>query len=503
MKVMATGRTAVAAVPRIVMAQLAGSRVRTGESAAGIHLPVRQPTPTSGAEGQNERTDTRGTEPIAGLVGLLRGAGVVLVIQVAGAGLAYLLQVLLARLLGASGYGIYASAFVWVGFVALLAGLGFPAASIRFLPVYRARGDWARIRGFLRSTSRITFASAIAVALVGVVVAELLRGFGLQPGRPVILLGALAVPALAGSMLYTEIARAGGRMSVAFTPALIARPALIGIVCAALFSLRGALSPAGALAATAGVAYAVLAVQQLLTRRVFEDPEGGDHAVAELREWFGVGMTLLAAGAFVVTLMQVDIVIVGAFRGARDAGIYAAASKTASLVGFVVIAVNAAAAPRFASLWALGRPDQLQRLVTRLAAVIFWPSLVTSIVLAVLSRPLLDLFGPGFDGARPALIVLLAGQVMSAAAGSVGYLLTLTGHHRDATRAIAVSAVACLLLATAGVWALGLIGAALGSLVGLMIFNGSLYWLVVRKVGIQASILTTVRVPTRRRAGSV
>ncbi len=118
--------------------------------------------------------------------------------------------------------------------------------------------------------------------------------------------------------------------------------------------------------------------------------------------------------------------------GARDAGIYAAASKTATLVTFVIMAVNAAAAPQFASLWSLGRVEELQQLgdkVRRLDILAFsgdrgwnrssrWAA----------AQPLRS----RIPAARPALLVLLVGQVINAAAGSVGYLLTLTGHHREA-----------------------------------------------------------------------
>ena len=435
---------------------------------------------------------------IAGSLHLVRRAGVVLVIQVVGAGLTYGSQVLLARLLGTAEYGIYTYVFVWVSFVSLLAGLGFPAASVRFLPVYRVQEDWPRIYGFVRSTSRFTFATAIAIALCAVVSAEALHAFGSLAHPSAIVLGALLVPALAGSMLYTEVARAGNRVGIAFIPALVVRPALIGIGVAALFVLRGPLSTSGALGATLLAAYAVLAVQYALTRHLFDGPHVEYQPVVELREWFGVGLTLLVANAFIVTLMQVDIVIVGAFRGARDAGIYAAANKTAMLVSFVIIAVNAAAAPQFASLWALGRVDELQRLVTKLAGMIFWPSLALSVGIAALSGPLLGLFGSEFHEARSALLVLLVGQFINASAGSVGYLLALTGHHREATRALGLSALACILLTVGGVSAFGLVGASLGSTIGFLLSNGSLYWLVVRKLGIHPSIFAALHMPRHR-----
>ena len=449
-------------------------------------------------EGADDVTAARGRSldegVLAGFVQLIRNAGFVFVVQVVGAGFAYAVQVLLARFLGASHYGVYAYLIIWVGFAALLAGLGLPAASIRFLPVYKARGDWPRIHGFMRTITRATFATALAMAVLACGVALLLHSSG-ELGHPsTVLLGALLVPAFAGSMLYTEVARSDHRVNVAYVPPLVARPALIALGVTALYVSRGSLSTSAAIVVTLVSAYLVLLVQLVLTRRLFVGPAAGERPALERREWLGVGVTLLAAGAFAVTLFQVDIVIVGAMLGSRDAGYYAAASKTASLVSFVIMAVNAAATPHFASLWAAGRVDELQRLVTKLAGLIFWPSLAIAAGIAALSGPLLDLFGPGFSAAQSSLLVLLVGQVINAAAGSVGYLLTLTGHHREATWALGLSSVVCIALAVAGVLAFGLVGAAIGSSVGFLIWNGSLYWLVHRKLGIHASFLTARRV---------
>ena len=345
--------------------------------------------PGSRAESRDDTPQLLNEGLIASSLHLVRQAGVVLVVQVVGAGFSYGMQVLLARLLHASDYGVYTYVFVWVTFVSLLAGLGFPAASIRFLPVYRVKDDWPRIDGFLRWASRVTFATAIGVALCGVISVEVLHVVGLMGSPSAIMLGALLVPALAGSMLYTEIARAGNRVDIAFIPSLVVRPTLIVIGAAAIFVLHGTLATSGALGVTLIAAYGVLAVQYVFTRHLFDGPQVDRRPVAALREWFGVGVSLLAASAFVVTLMQVDIVIVGALRGARDAGIYAAASKTATLVAFVIVAVNAAAAPQFASLWALKRTDELQRLVTKLAGLIFWPSLAIAVGIAAVSGPVL------------------------------------------------------------------------------------------------------------------
>jgi O-antigen/teichoic acid export membrane protein len=461
--------------------------------------PVSQDQPVERPLEGAKRQSPGGHRVLSGSVGLLRRAGIVLVIQVAGAGFAYLLQVLLARLLDARGYGVYSTVFICVSFVALLAGLGLPAAAVRYLPVYRMNGDCGRAQGFIRLSRVATFTTAIAAAFMVIVGAVSAQAAGLVTHPQLIILAGLLIPALGGSILYMELARAENRVATAFIPALVARPVLIGVGAAVVAVSRG-LSTNGALAATLFAAYLVLLAQHLVARGPRAFPLG-TQAMTERREWFKVGLALLAVNAFIVTLMQVDIVIVGVARGAREAGVYAAASKTASLVAFVIVAVNAAAAPQFAALWEQGRASDLQRLVSRLAQLIFWPSLAICTGIALLSVPLLSLFGSGFVDGRGALLVLLVGQLINAAAGSVGYLLTLTGHHRVATRALGVSVIASIALTAAGAWGFGLLGAAAGSSIGFLLWNGLLYRLVVARLGIHASILAAVfsRRPSRSR----
>ena len=55
-----------------------------------------------------------------------------------GAGLAYCSQLLIARLVGAHTFGIYAYVFAWMVVLAYVSSLGFDVALLRFVPAYRA-----------------------------------------------------------------------------------------------------------------------------------------------------------------------------------------------------------------------------------------------------------------------------------------------------------------------------------------------------------------------------
>src|ERR1700733_5656222 len=107
------------------------------------------------------------------LVRLARGAVFALIIQVLGAGLTYLSQIVFARWMGISQFGVYAYLTAWTTILALLAGLGFPLSVLRFIPEYRAHGDYQRLRGVIRLSRRATLATGVGVAVIGTVIALL------------------------------------------------------------------------------------------------------------------------------------------------------------------------------------------------------------------------------------------------------------------------------------------------------------------------------------------
>ncbi|WP_233222613.1 lipopolysaccharide biosynthesis protein [Chroococcidiopsis sp. CCALA 051] len=73
---------------------------------------------------------------------LIRGAGAALSVQIFSAGTIYVSQILLARWLGVTEYGIYDYAIALSLSLAFLAGLGLPTAVLRFIPKYQFEQDW-------------------------------------------------------------------------------------------------------------------------------------------------------------------------------------------------------------------------------------------------------------------------------------------------------------------------------------------------------------------------
>ena len=100
-----------------------------------------------------------------------RLAGTIFIIRVISAGLAYVAQILLARWMGGSDYGVYVYVWTWVLLLGSMMDFGISASAQKIIPEYRASGDDARLRGFLSGSRWMTFivASLISISLAALV----------------------------------------------------------------------------------------------------------------------------------------------------------------------------------------------------------------------------------------------------------------------------------------------------------------------------------------------
>lgn len=422
------------------------------------------------------------------LAGVARGAVGVLALQVAGAGMTYGSQVAFARWLGIRQFGTYSYVIAWAVLLGLLVGLGFPQSVLRFVPQYRARNDLGRLRGLYRSVRAATLvvSGTVAVGAALVALAILHRRLGRETA--VLAAGAVLLPLGAMVNLDSALARAQGAVFRAFAPSLVLRPALVMAGGAVILAVRGSLSALDAVVATIVAMSAVAVLQAAAARRSLRSVIAGVEAVYEWRTWLRVSLPLLLVSGFLIALTQTDLLVVGALRGLSAAAVYSAASKTSTLIGYVLLAVSAITAPIFAELYERGDIEGLQRLTAVAAQWVFWPTIAIAVVIGAASPVVLGLFGPAYVAGRWVLLLLLGGQVVNASCGAVGYLLSMTGHQDDLARVYGVVAVVNIGLCSVGALYGGVAGAAAGSAVSMVVWNLWLYELTKRRIHIRASI---------------
>ena len=406
--------------------------------------------------------------------------------------LLFAMQVLLARWLGADEFGVYGLAMAWVTVAAAVSAFGAPTAVLRFVPEFLTRGDTGMLRGVIRASLGVSFGLGLLVA-AGVTL--LISTTSVLPTdlEPVFLVGIWIVPVLAFTEAQGGVSRAFHKPVIALAPLWVGRPILIIVIAGMLGMATGVLEAQPAIVATLLSILIVAVAQFLLLRTTLSEAIGSDHATYAARQWIRVATPLWLVAVFSLLAHRADLLIIGAFMTTADVGLYEAASKTALLANMPLAAVNFLAAPIFASLFTAGDRHSLAGTAVSAARMALWPTLPLVLVLMIFGEQILSLFGDVFVEVRWELAILALAQLVGTAAGSVGYLLNVTGHQDDTLRTLTVVSIANVLLNVLVVPVWGLTGAAIVTACTTVGWNLWLYSLVKKRLGFGPSAINTAR----------
>ncbi len=423
------------------------------------------------------------------LASVLRGAGVVLAIRIAGAGLTYLSLVFIARWLGPYQFGIYAYATGWALLLSLPATLGLPSAVLRFLPEYLSQERWSRAAGLIRGAPAYVAAAGVAIGLCGVLV---VLGFsdGIAPHYVTPLIVAFAtVPLLALIHLIRDLARSLGLAGLAFGPRGLAHPLMI-IAMVGLLWVSGANPTAVAVLAVifASLLAIVLGQRQAVISRL-PQPVRSSRPKTVSRDWLRVSFPMFLTSGFAILLNKTDVLMLGAYATPEDIAVYAAAAQTAGVILTPLGAVLALAVPKFAVLNGQGRRGELQTLVSGIIHWIFWPSLLGVTAFILFGAEILSLFGATFAVGSTALAILALGHLVSASTAPAAPLLNMTGHQNAVAWVFGCSAAINIILNTLLIPRFGIVGAASATAISTVLCNVWPFILARRRLKIHCFLL--------------
>jgi O-antigen/teichoic acid export membrane protein len=413
-----------------------------------------------------------------------RLAGTIFVIRVVSAGLAYLSQILLARWMGGSDYGVYVYVWTWVLLLGSMMDFGISASAQKIIPEYRTSGEHALLRGFLAGSRWMTFVVSTAIsALLAGIVKLLAPWIGASEIVP-LYIGCITLPAFVVANTQDGIARSHDWMRLGLMPQFIVRQGLIIGITAGAFMLGFHLGATAAMTASAAAVWIAMIAQMIvLNRRLAGHIEPGARAY-DFRGWLAISLPILLVESFYLLLSYTDVLVLQQFRSSEEVGVYFAVVKTLALVSFIHYAMSATTAHRFAEYNALGDKARLSAYVAHAINWTFWPSLAATIVLLALGKPLLWLFGPQFVIGYDIMFVAAIGLVVRSAIGPVERLLNMLGHQHICAAAYAAAFVMNVVLCVVLVPRFGGHGAAAATSISLFFETVLLFWIVRRRLGL-------------------
>lgn len=385
-------------------------------------------------------------------------SGAAFALRISGAGMGFVFNVILARMLGAQGAGIYYLALAITGIGALISTVGIPDALLRFIAAHATHGEWDKVAEVYRQGVRISAGAAIACTALLVVIAPWLSKsvFG-DPALAVPLrIMALAVLpmtliTLHGMALKSLKRVLTGTFVEGFGISLISLPLLV--VLGRFLGVDGAV-----------LAYVLAALVVFLAgvhfwRRATPHLKGLRGSF-ETRLLLVTSLPMLWIEAMDVVVQQTGILLLGVWASTEDVGIYGAVGRLVIVMTFVFSTVKSVVSPRFAELYARGDEGAIGALARETSAFLILFAIPVLVPLLIVPGWVLSLFGPGFTAGSTALAIFAVGHFIRVILSPSSYLLMMTGHEKLLRNTVVACGVLNVALSIVLIPRYGMVGAA-------------------------------------------
>jgi O-antigen/teichoic acid export membrane protein len=402
-----------------------------------------------------------------------KGRGV-LVLRIAAAASSFMMYVALARALGVDEYGIFIYALTWLNVILLIGKFGMDLTILRFLPGYVQGGDWSRARGVLRFAHLGVGAAALILVVLGLLVAYAGR-FQSQELRAAFAIGLLSVPLIALSALRQGVLRALHSFLLAEVPDGLIRPSLLVIAVGLVWAVAAPVSAGDAMLCYLAVNTATLAIGTFWFVRALPKQISGATPSSDARTWFMVSVQIVLHTGVFQLINQVDVLMLGVLAEPQDVARYSAASRLAWFVTFGIAAMSSIAAPVLSAQFSRQDILGLRAMVLSATRRGFAFATVVSLALAVLGTFVLAFFGPDFESAYRALLVLLAGQLINAFWGLGSYVMIMMDRQRQLVLILVGALCLSMLLNWLLIPAWGFMGAAAATAITMVAWSGGIF----------------------------
>lgn len=401
--------------------------------------------------------------------------------------LALVWTLLLVRLVQPEAAGIAFRAIAMAQLASILLTLNVESGAMRNLVPAMQAGRPAEAAAFIRFNRRMVLFTAPLLALAALVWQQVQGGGWLVFW---ITIGAVMV---ALARLTARHATALGVMRRGLLPRLLTGPVVLTLGLGLVWALGLDLRPWHVAALFALSEALTVVIQRQLLRDAFAPLEGQPGLSAPetgRRGWISLGLWL-SPGLMMSEYRKALLIATAALvLPAAQLSLFAVAFSIINVINFGVVAVDVAFSPRIAGAMAAGHPVRRDRLLAT-SGVIKLAGLALGVLgTALLGKWALGWFGPEYQAAWPALLILLALPATAILFGPASVILSARGLGRADFTGNVLGAAAIVLAVLAGGALWGLTGAALGAVIGQAVGLAFMALQSRRLLGIDPSLLS-------------
>jgi O-antigen/teichoic acid export membrane protein len=414
-------------------------------------------------------------------------------IRAFGALLSIGFNVMIARLLGAEGTGIFFLAMTVTVTASVLGQLGLNIASLRFIAASDALGETDKVAGIFRLAVRFCAVASSVVAIAVYFAAPVIAVYVFSEPNLIepLRLMAFGIMPLSLFSLSVESLRGLKKIGAAALVESVSVPLISICLSGILLMLAGSVNVTDVTAIIVIAMFITLGLAVVLWR----------HATPHLRRRKGsfdlgllvkTSIPLLWVSLVGLVMAYTGTVALGAMKGSEAVGVYNIVAGLSVMSAFGLSIINSVIAPQFAALSVKKDHEALDSLVRRATCTMTVIAIPIQALFILAPSWTLSFFGQEFTVGANALVILTLGQFVNVATGSTGNLLVMSGHEKLARNNDASCAALNVVLAVILIPEYGIIGAAVAMAVSLAVKNVAGVVLVYKKLSI-----LTVPIPAR------
>lgn len=380
----------------------------------------------------------------------------------------------------AQGSGIFYLCFSILSALALIGRLGMDRAVVRFIPpLLKNKPDEAA--GVQKTTSHISLAITLPLMALFFFLAPFIADniFHSSELTPYFRIFALAIPPLALNYVYSGVLRALKRTRSAIS---IERLSMYAFGIIAVISLGHWYGLQGA---SIGFVIGIYLTMFEGIWYLHKDMPAHDKPVPfDKKLLIKVSVPLLFVVFAAQMIGQVSVIMLGAMSTSTDVSIFNIALRVSMLLNLILIGINIIVATKISELYAEGKHDELETMISKVSALSFVSSVPVFIILIVFSNFWLGLFGSAFTAGATTLFVLSIGQLFNVATGSNNFVLAMTGHEKALAVAVGTSLIINIVAGFIFIPAYDALGAGIATSLAMISSNLIMVFMVKSYLGI-------------------
>ncbi|MCF8318715.1 MAG: oligosaccharide flippase family protein [Sphingobacteriaceae bacterium] len=379
----------------------------------------------------------------ANLKELLSGSALTFVLKLSGIILTYLLYYIINLKNGAEGIGTYNLFIQAITVVGMLVCLGTNTSILKYAGQYHAAADHPKLSSIYYELTKYILLLCILIAGILFFAAPfwgyLLGKNGLY--TPLIKNIAIILPFFALNLISIELFRGIGLLKYSEFYRSVITPISV-ILLYLIFWKRNLTSAEITYLFISATIFSTI-TSAIILRYSLTAPPKKQTKFLGISQILTTSIPMMVSGTMSTLLTAFPIFFLDFFGSKQDVGVFSLNFKISQGIILVLMIVNTILAPKIAFYYHSGKKNELQKLLHQSSKLMFWVAFLLTIMLIVCGKFVLSFFGAAYTSSYWQLIILVIGNFINVASGSVGIFMNMSGNQKQLIKLRLANLIVC------------------------------------------------------------